>query len=467
MTSFKEDTIVAISTPLGEGGIGIVRLSGPDALALAGRIFYPCGHKQGKNGRKPSRMPTHSLHYGHIIAKGTLIDEVLLTVMRAPRTYTREDIVEINCHGGIVPLREVLALALREGARLAEPGEFTRRAFLNGRIDLAQAEAVAEMIRAKTDLSLRVAVSQLRGHLSIRVEGIRKKLVKLAAKVEAVIDFPEEEVGVLKGEEIRKEMKMLRVELDKLLASADSGKVLREGIKAVIVGRPNVGKSSLWNVLLGEERAIVTPLPGTTRDALEEIVNIQGAPLRLVDTAGIRRARGRIERESVVRSRRSLEEADLALVVLDGSEPLTGDDRDVMEGLKGKAAIIVINKMDLRRRIRPGEVKSILPGKKLVRISATQGTGLRELKRAIAGVFWRGGVPSPETTLVTNARHKEALLRAREGLEKVAAGLNYQLPPEFIASDLRLALNSLGEIGGGAATEEILDQVFSQFCIGK
>lgn len=461
MISFKEDTIVAISTPLGEGGIGIVRLSGPDSLALADRIF------QGKDGRKPSRMPTHSLHYGHILAKGKLIDEVLLTVMRAPRTYTREDIVEINCHGGIVPLRKVLELTLKEGARLAEPGEFTRRAFLNGRINLAQAEAVVEMIRAKTDLSLRVAISQLRGHLSTKVEYIRKKLAKLRAKVEAIIDFPEEDVEVLRREDIRKEVEKLKVELDELLASADSGKVLREGIKTVIGGKPNVGKSSLWNALLGEERAIVTPLPGTTRDALEEIVNIQGIPLRLVDTAGLRRTRGRIERESVVRSRRSLEEADLILVILDGSEPLAGDDKDIMEASKGKVAIIVINKIDLCQRIRLGEVKRASPDKKIVRISATQRTGLPELKRAIADIFWRGGVPSPETILVTNARHKEALLRAREGLEEVTAGLNRQLPPEFIASDLRSVLSSLGEIVGETATEEILDHIFSQFCIGK
>ncbi|MCD5401518.1 tRNA uridine-5-carboxymethylaminomethyl(34) synthesis GTPase MnmE [candidate division NPL-UPA2 bacterium] len=461
MTSFKEDTIVAISTPLGEGGIGIVRLSGPDSLTLADRIF------QGKDGRKPSRMPTHTLHYGYIMAEEIPLDEVLLTIMRAPRTYTREDIVEINCHGGIVPLKKVLELTLKKGARLAEPGEFTKRAFLNGRIDLAQAEAVVETIRAKTNLSLRVAISQLRGYLSTKVEHIRRNLLRLIAKVEVVIDFPEEDVEVLGEEDIRKEVKKLKAELEELLASADSGKVLREGIKTVIGGKPNVGKSSLWNALLGEERAIVTPLPGTTRDTLEEIVNIQGFPLRLMDTAGIRRARGRIERESVVRGRRSLEEADLALVVLDGSEPLAGDDKGLMEELKGKTAIIVINKIDLGQKIKLGEVKRAWPGKKIVRISATQGTGLPELKRAIADIFWRGGTPSPETILVTNARHKEVLLRAREGLKEVVAGLNRQLPPEFIASGLRSVLNSLGEIGGETATEEILDEIFSEFCIGK
>ncbi len=453
---------MAISTPLGEGGIGIVRLSGPDSLAIADSIF------RGKDdGYKPSRMPTHTLHYGYIMAQETPLDEVLLTVMRAPRTYTREDIVEINCHGGIVPLRKVLELTLKEGARLAEPGEFTRRAFLKGRIDLAQAEAVAETIRARTDLSLQVAISQLRGHLSLKVEHMKTSLVKLIAKVEVVIDFPEEEVGVPQEEEIKKGVERLKGELEELLASADSGKVLREGLRTVIGGRPNVGKSTLWNALLGEERAIVTSLPGTTRDTLEETVDIQGISLRLVDTAGIRRTRGRIERESVMRGRRSLKEADLTLIVLDGSEPLTGDDKDIMKELKEKVTVIVINKIDRGQRIKLEEVKRAWPNKKIVRISALQGRGLPELKKALVDIFWRGEVPSPETLLVTKARHKEALSRAKEGLEEVLTGLERQLSPEFIASGLRLALKSLGEIGGETATEEILDHIFSQFCIGK
>ncbi|NOX97951.1 MAG: tRNA uridine-5-carboxymethylaminomethyl(34) synthesis GTPase MnmE [Nitrospirae bacterium] len=461
MPSCKEDTIAAISTPLGEGGIGIVRLSGPDSLALADRIF------RNKDGKHPSRMPSHSLHYGHIIANGKLLDEVLLTVMRAPRTYTREDIVEINCHGGIVPLRNVLELTLKEGARLAEPGEFTRRAFLNGRIDLAQAEAVVETIKAKTDLSLRAAMSQLKGNLSAQVEGMKDCLLKLIANVEAFIDFAGEGGGAFREKDLSKEVEKLRVELAELLASAEQGRVLREGIKTVITGRPNVGKSSLWNALLGEERAIVTALPGTTRDALEEMVNVRGVPLRLVDTAGIRRARGRIERESVVRSHRSLQEADLALIVLDGSAPLAEEDKEIGEELKGKETIVVINKIDLRQGLKTGDVKKTWPGKKIVRVSATQRVGLPELKKALADIVWRGAVPAPETILVTNARHKEALAKAGERLGEVSVGLNRQLPPEFIVSDLRSALNSLGEIGGETATEEILDRIFSQFCIGK
>ncbi len=461
MTSFKEDTIAAISTPLGEGGIGIVRLSGPDSLSVADRIF------RGKEGGKPSRMPTHSLHYGYIQSKGKPVDEVLLTVMRAPRTYTREDIVEINCHGGIVPLRKVLELTLKEGARLAAPGEFTRRAFLNGRIDLAQAEAVVEIIKAKTDLSLKVATSQLRGRLSMKVEDVRKKIRRLLVQVESVIDFSEDGVELFKEEDLRQEVEKIKIELDELLISADQGKILREGMKTVIGGKPNVGKSSLWNALLGEERAIVTPLPGTTRDALEETVNIRGFPLRLVDTAGIRKTRGRIERESVIRSRQSLEEADLTLVVLDGSEPLSGEDTDIREELKEKAALVVINKIDLSQRITLREVQKIWPGKRIVRVSAAQGLGLAGLKKAIAEIFWEGKVPSPETLLVIQARHKEALLRARKGLDAVATGLNRRLSPEFIVSDFRLVLNSLGEIGGETAPEEILEEIFSRFCIGK
>jgi len=373
MISFKEDTIAAISTPLGEGGIGIVRLSGPDSLAIADRIF------RNQDGRNPSRMSTHSLCYGHIIAAGKPIDEVLLTVMRAPRTYTREDIVEINCHGGIVPLRQVLELTLKEGARLAEPGEFTRRAFLNGRIDLAQAEAVVETIRAKTDLSLRAAMSQLQGKLSAQVEGMQASLGKLLANVEASIDFAGDGGGVFPEEDLRKEVELLTVELEALLASAESGRVLREGIKTVIAGRPNVGKSSLWNALLGEERAIVTSLPGTTRDALEEMVDVRGIPLRLVDTAGIRKARGRIERESVVRSRRSLQEADLALIVLDGSVPLSGDDQEIGEEARGKETVLVINKIDLPQRLESGDVKRVWPGKKIVRLR--KGSAWRSSKR--------------------------------------------------------------------------------------
>ncbi|MCD5391144.1 tRNA modification GTPase [candidate division NPL-UPA2 bacterium] len=485
------DTIAAISTPLGEGGIGIVRLSGPQSLAIAERIF------QARDGIKPSQSPTHSLHYGHITQNGEIIDEVLLTVMRAPRTYTREDIVEINCHGGIVPLRKVLDLTLKEGACLAEPGEFTKRAFLNGRIDLAQAEAVVDVIRAKTSLSLKTAMSQLRGNFSRKVEDLRTLVVNFIAKVEANLDFPDEDVvkhthtqpkampkaakgnatplqhrpkaGVesLNWQEMREELSEVVDSLNKLIATAKNGKVLREGIRVAISGKPNVGKSSLFNALLGENRTIVTATAGTTRDTIEETINIKGIPLNLVDTAGLREAQGEIGRQSVARSRRSMGEADLVLLVLDGSGALSREDRTIMEEVKDRAAILVINKMDLPRGIDISEVKEALPGKRIVRISATRKSGLPMLKRAIVDMFWQGKVLSPETALVTNARHKNALLRAKESLQNCRSSLQSQVPLEFIALDLRAALNSLGEIVGETATEDILNQIFSQFCIGK
>lgn len=455
------DTIAAISTPLGEGGIGIARLSGPQSLAIADRIF------QGKDGIKPSESPTHTLQYGHITQNGEIIDEVLLTVMRAPYTYTREDIVEINCHGGIVPLGRVLDLTLKEGACLAEPGEFTKRAFLNGRIDLAQAEAVVNVIRAKTSLSLKAAMSQLRGHFSRKVEGLRTTLVNLIAKVEADGDFPDEDVESLNWQDIGRELSEMVDSLSKLIATAKSGKLLREGIRAVIAGKPNVGKSSLFNALLGEDRAIVTAVPGTTRDVIEETVNIKGIALNLADTAGLRKAEGEIEKESVTRSRHSMGEADLILLTLDGSGPLSREDRAIMEEVKDRAAILVINKMDLPQRLNIRQVKEALPDKRIVRISATRKTGLLELKQAVADMFWQGEVLSPETALVTNARHKDALLKAKESLQNCRSSLQSQVPLEFIALDLRSSLNSLGEIVGKTATEDILNRIFSQFCIGK
>ncbi len=507
------DTVAAISTPLGEGGIGIVRLSGPQSLAIADRIF------QGKDGIKPSQSPTHTLHYGHITQNGEIIDEVLLTVMRAPRTYTREDIVEINCHGGIVPLGRVLDLTLKKGACLSEPGEFTKRAFLNGRIDLAQAEAVIDVIRAKTRLSLKAAVSQLSGHFSREVEDLRNLLVNILAKVEANADFPEEDavkrgetpqstvkqcrfsgsadsqavpfacstltchtekqcpkgrqhwpkagVGSLNWQDIRRELVPIVDDLSKLIATAKSGKLLREGIRAAISGKPNVGKSSLFNALLGENRTIVTAVPGTTRDVIEETVNIKGIPLNLADTAGLRKAEGEIEKESVTRSRHSMGEADLILLTLDGSGTLSQEDRAIMEELKDRTAILVINKKDLPQRIDIKEVKEALPDKRIVRISATRKTGLLELRQAVADMFWQGEVLSPETALVTNARHKDALLKAKESLQNCRDSLQSQVPLEFIALDLRASINSLGEIVGETATEDILNRIFSQFCIGK
>ncbi|MCK4436346.1 tRNA uridine-5-carboxymethylaminomethyl(34) synthesis GTPase MnmE [bacterium] len=467
----RTGTIAAISTPLGEGGIGIVRLSGPQSLAIADRIF------QARDGIKLSKSPTHTLHYGHIIENGGIIDEVLLTVMRAPRTYTKEDIVEINCHGGIMPLGGVLELVLKNGASLAEPGEFTKRAFLNGRIDLTQAEAVVDVIRAKTALSLRAAVSQLKGNFSRKVEDARHNLLNLLVKVEASVDFPGEDavkqhwpkagVETLNRQEVKEGLSGMVDSLSKLIATAKSGKLLREGIKVAICGKPNVGKSTLFNALLGEDRAIVTATAGTTRDTIEETINAEGFPVNLMDTAGLRKPRGEIGKESVIRSRRSMKEADLVLLVLDDSEVLSCEDKVIMGEVKDKTTILVINKIDLPQRLNMDEAKKALPDKRIVRISAIRKTGFSQLKRAIVGMFWQGGVLSPETALVTNARYKNALLMARESLQNARESLGSQVPLEFIALDIRSSINVLGEIVGEVATEDILKEIFSRFCIGK
>jgi tRNA modification GTPase len=414
---FANDTIAAVSTPLGEGGIGIVRLSGAKSLSIADKIF------KRKDGKKPSSFSTYTTHYGYIVSKGERIEEVILTVMRAPRSYTREDIVEINCHGGIVPLKQVLDLVLESGARMASPGEFTKRAFLNGRIDLAQAEAVVDLIRAKTEEASKIALAQLEGKLSQRLE--------------------------------------------RLLSTAERGKILREGISTVIAGRPNVGKSSLMNAFLRENRVIVTPVPGTTRDTIEEIINIEGIPLKVIDTAGMRKVRGIVEKEGVKRSRLYLERADLVLLILDGSETLAREDRELIEKVKNRNLVVVINKIDLPQKIEIEKAKKLLPGKKIIKISALYGNGLDSLEKYIGRMLWKGEIVSPQTVIVTRARHKEALLQAQESIKKVVESLNSKMSEEFLALDLKAALDNLGEIIGETTSEDILDKIFSEFCIGK
>ena len=455
------DTISAVSTPRGEGGIGIVRLSGPSSLSIVEKIFRP--HSSRSN---ISRAETHTIAYGHIIDPETRdrVDEVLVSVMRAPRTYTREDVVEINCHGGSVPLSRALELTLRMGARLAEPGEFTRRAFLNGRIDLAQAEAVADIIRAKTDLSLKVAVSQLEGRLSREINQIRSDLIDLLAAVEASIDFPGEDLDFLTSEEITERVAGMLDRLDSLLATADEGKVITEGLSGVIIGRPNVGKSSLFNALLREERAIVTSIPGTTRDPIVEFINLDGVPLKLTDTAGLSQASDVIEIESMERTRTHLDNADLLMLIIDSSEPLTDDDRKLLSLVSDKRAIIVLNKIDLPQCLK---IQDLVVDKPVVQISAVEEIGLRQLKSAIRGLAVHGDPVSAEAIFVTRVRHKAALRSAKESLQYAMKSAQGEMPPELIAVDLRGGLKSLGEIVGETASEEILSQIFSKFCIGK
>lgn len=456
-----DDTIVAISTPAGEGGIGIVRLSGRGSLSVADKIF------RSKNDRPPSGFESYTTHYGHIVKENEMIDEVLLTVMKAPKSYTKEDIVEINCHGGIVPLKRILGLVLSMGPRAAEPGEFTKRAFLNGRIDLAQAESVLDIIRSKTDKGLRAAMSQLEGDFSRNVRAIREELVGTLSNVEASIDFPDEDTEVLAEFNIKEKLTDAAGEIKSLLDSSDKGRILTEGIRTVICGRANVGKSSLMNALLREKRVIVSHIPGTTRDAVEEILNIDGIPLRIADTAGIIDSDDSLTMEGVAKSRFHISAADLVFFLLDGSAPLTADDMAIMGEIKDKKAIVVINKVDLPMRLDAGEVENHMPQRKIVEISATERKGLGKLEGAIKDMIWGGDVSANHSVLVTNQRHKALLGSAGDLLQKALKGVNEKTPSEFIALDIREAVESLGEITGETIDEEILERIFSNFCIGK
>ncbi|MEA3305909.1 MAG: tRNA uridine-5-carboxymethylaminomethyl(34) synthesis GTPase MnmE [Candidatus Omnitrophota bacterium] len=456
----NNDTIAAVSTPVGEGGIGIVRLSGRDSMKIADRIFL------SSDKIKPSRFKTHTIHYGYIIDKD-VIDEVLLTVMRAPGTYTREDVVEINCHGGITALRKVLALIVKNGARLAEPGEFTKRAFLNGRLDLTQAEAVLDIIKAKTDTAMRASLNQLEGELSKEIKSAREEIIDILADVEAVIDFSEEDIETNAGTGWLRKAKGAKKRLQKLRDTYHDGAILREGITAVICGRPNVGKSSLMNILLRKNRVIVTHMPGTTRDAIEETVNIRGVPIKLVDTAGIREDKGLVEKEGIEKSRQYLSRADLVLCMLDGSEGLKKEDKSLLKKVNGRSAIIIINKCDLRPKLDIREVKKISGNKNILKISCLKKIKIDKLRIRVYNRIWSGKVYSSHQVMLNNIRHKNVMDRSLTALSKTENAIRHAFPPEFIALDLKESINSLGEILGEVYTDDILDVIFSKFCIGK
>ncbi|HXY53202.1 MAG TPA: tRNA uridine-5-carboxymethylaminomethyl(34) synthesis GTPase MnmE [Nitrospirota bacterium] len=455
----EDDTICAVSTPPGEGGIGIIRISGKNALGIAKKIFKP------RIDKDILRAATHTLHYGHVIdpATGEPVDEVLLGVMHGPATYTREDIVEINCHGGMLPLWRVMDLLINAGARQADPGEFTKRAFLNGRIDLAQAEAVMDIIRAKTDLCHRAANEQLLGGLSEEISRLRDRLVSVIASVEAGIDFPEEEdIDTEDSTRLADGISDIITTIEELLLSYNYGKILRDGFATAIVGRPNVGKSSLLNALLKQNRAIVTEIPGTTRDVLEEYLSISGVPIKILDTAGIRFTHDTVEQEGVRRSLAAIESADIVLVVLDGSERLTDEDQRVLESVKGKNTIVIVNKSDLPRKLDG------LAGQYIqVSLSCRTGDGLKGLKSAISDMVKQGTIGSREHAWAVNQRHKTALAQTKESLQKSLDSIISNLSPEFVAVDLRGAIDSLGLIIGATYTEDILERIFNDFCIGK
>lgn len=455
------DTIAAISTPVGEGAISIVRLSGPEAVSIANQLF---------TGKNLHDVASHTIHYGKILdpSADTVADEVMMSVMRAPKTFTCEDIVEINCHGGVVAVSRILEIVLENGARIAEPGEFTKRAFLNGRIDLSQAEAVMDVIQSKTDQAMNVALHQLDGKLSKLITELRQALIETIAHVEVNIDYPEyDDVEEMSHELMNEKTSFVHGEIDRLLQVAKQGKILREGIKTAIIGRPNVGKSSLMNSLIQEERAIVTDVPGTTRDVIEEYVNVRGIPLKLIDTAGIRETEDIVEKIGVERSHQILAEADLVLFMLNNNEALTDDDREIFALLEDLNYIVIINKVDLERQIDWNEIKALTKDNAMITTSLIEEKGIDNLEAALADLFFSSEVATDEAAYISNVRHIQLLKQAKLALEDATNALELNMPLDIVQIDIRRTWEFLGEIIGDTASESLIDQLFSQFCLGK
>lgn len=456
------DTITSISTPMGEGAIGIVRLSGPEAVEIGDKLY--------KGKKKLKDVPSHTINYGHIIDPETdeVVEEVMISVLRAPKTFTREDIIEINCHGGILTINRILELTMTHGARMAEPGEYTKRAFLNGRIDLSQAEAVMDFIRSKTDRASKVAMNQIEGRLSDLIKRQRQSILEILAQVEVNIDYPEyDDVEDATTEFLLAQSKKIKNEIDQLLETSTQGKIMREGLSTVIVGKPNVGKSSMLNNLIQDNKAIVTEVAGTTRDVLEEYVNVRGVPLRLVDTAGIRDTEDIVEKIGVERSRKALSEADLILFVLNNNEPLTEEDRTLYEVIKNEDAIVIVNKTDLERRLDIEEVKTMIGDTPLIQTSMLKQEGIDELELQIRDLFFGGEVQNQDMTYVSNSRHISLLKQARQTIQDAIDAAEAGIPMDMVQIDLTRTWEILGEIIGESASDELINQLFSQFCLGK
>ena len=456
------DTITSISTPMGEGAIGIVRLSGPEAVEIGDKLY--------KGKKKLKDVPSHTINYGHIIDPETheVVEEVMISVLRAPKTFTREDIIEINCHGGILTINRILELTMTHGARMAEPGEYTKRAFLNGRIDLSQAEAVMDFIRSKTDRASKVAMNQIEGRLSDLIKQQRQSILEILAQVEVNIDYPEyDDVEDATTEFLLAQSKKIKNEIDQLLETGTQGKIMREGLSTVIVGKPNVGKSSMLNNLIQDNKAIVTEVAGTTRDVLEEYVNVRGVPLRLVDTAGIRDTEDIVEKIGVERSRKALSEADLILFVLNNNEPLTEEDRTLYEVIKNEDAIVIVNKTDLERQLDIEEVKTMIGDTPLIQTSMLKQEGVDELELQIRDLFFGGEVQNQDMTCVSNSRHISLLKQARQTIQDAIDAAEAGIPMDMVQIDLTRTWELLGEIIGESASDELINQLFSQFCLGK
>lgn len=456
----KRDTIAAISTGMGNSGIGIVRMSGDGAFEVIDRVF------SGKRGKVLSREESHTVHYGFIVDEGVTIDEVLVVLLRGPRSYTGEDTVEIDCHGGMVVMRKILEVVVKNGARPAEPGEFSKRAFLNGRMDLSQAEAVIDIIHSENEYALKSSVSQLKGSVKKKISEIRKKIVYHTAFIESALDDPEHISLDGYGEELLKVVEELLKEIQKLLDTADDGRIMKEGIRTVIVGKPNAGKSSLLNALLREDRAIVTDIAGTTRDVLEETVQLKGVTLHIMDTAGIRDTEDVVEKIGVDKAKSNAMEADLIIYVVDASIPLDDNDYEIINMIGGKNALILLNKTDLSTVVDK-DMLNVLINKPVLEISAKEETGIEELEDNLKEMFYHGDISFNDEIYITNIRHKSALQNARDSLLRVKDSILNQMPEDFFTIDLMDAYETLGNITGETVGEDLVNEIFSKFCMGK
>ena len=457
---FIDDTIAAIATAPGEGGIGIIRISGEKSLQVAQSIF------KSKSGKMIKDYNARTLIYGTVVDNEKVIDEVLVAYMKGPNSYTAEDVIEINCHGGFISVKKILELILSKGVRLAEAGEFTKRAFLNGRIDLSQAEAIIDVIKSKTDMAHEVAQSQLEGSLAKKIKDLRMNVTEVLAHLEVSIDFAEEDVEIT-YQTLEEKALELRNEIKKLYDTAESGKILRDGLKTVIVGKPNVGKSSLLNSILGENRAIVTDIAGTTRDVIEEFVNIKGIPLKIVDTAGIRETEDVVEKIGVEKSRESFSTADLVIMVLDASRKLSEEDMEILESLKNKKTIVLLNKMDLEPQIELEKIEEFVNSEDIIKISALKHQGIEELQDKIEAMVYHGSVKNSSNLMITNSRHKDALFKAYESINDAISAIEQRMPYDFIEVDFKNIWDYLGYINGDTVREDLLDTIFANFCIGK
>lgn len=458
---FIDDTIAAIATAPGEGGIGIIRISGEKSLQVAQSIF------KSKSGKMIKDYNARTLIYGTVVDNEKVIDEVLVAYMKGPNSYTAEDVIEINCHGGFISVKKILEFILSKDVRLAEAGEFTKRAFLNGRIDLSQAEAIIDVIKSKTDMAHEVAQSQLEGSLAKKIKDLRMNVTEVLAHLEVSIDFAEEDVEEITYQTLEEKALELRNEIKKLYDTAESGKILRDGLKTVIVGKPNVGKSSLLNSILGENRAIVTDIAGTTRDVIEEFVNIKGIPLKIVDTAGIRETEDVVEKIGVEKSRESFSTADLVIMVLDASRKLSEEDMEILESLKNKKTIVLLNKMDLEPQIELEKIEEFVNSEDIIKISALKHQGIEELQDKIEAMVYHGSVKNSSNLMITNSRHKDALFKAYESINDAISAIEQRMPYDFIEVDFKNIWDYLGYINGDTVREDLLDTIFANFCIGK